>query len=101
MHKKEKIIKSFFYIFFTTLAICNHIFFLIIIFSKFIYIILNFFSDKKKILFLFFNIFFPILLSIMLMYQSLIYQLSINEFWITQIDISFFTDFYFARFFWI
>ena len=99
IYKKEQIINSCFYIFFTTVAISNHIFFLIIIFSKFIYIILKFNSDRSKILFLLFNIFCSVLLFIILMYKPLIYQLSINEFWITQIDISFFSNFYFSRFF--
>jgi len=99
IHKKEKIINSCFYIFFTTLAISNHTFFLIIIFSKFVYIILKFFSDKKKIQFLLFNIFCSVTLFIILMYKNLIIQLSIKEFWIRQIDFYFFIDFYFSRFF--
>ena len=99
INKKEKIINSCFYIFFTTLAISNHTFFLIIIFSKFVYIILKFFSDKKMIQFLLFNIFCSVILFIILMYKNIIIQLSIKEFWIRQVDLFFFIDFYFSRFF--
>lgn len=91
---------SFFYILFTSLGIINHIFFLIIIFSKLFFIFLNFFENKKKSIFLLFNIFMSVGVYLLIMHEYLISTISQTSLsWIKQVDFAFFTNFYFSRFF--
>lgn len=80
------------------LGLINHIFFGIVILAQFLFL-LNFFNDKNKIKFLTINFIVLAFIYIILMYPFLIKNLSSNSFWISQVKISFFTDYFFPRFF--
>jgi hypothetical protein len=80
------------------LGLINHIFFGIVILAQFLFL-LNFFNDKNKIKFLAINFIILAFVYIILMYPFLIKNLSSNSFWISQVKISFFIDYFFPRFF--
>ena len=95
----KKIFSYFLYILFSLLGVCIHIFFFIIIISQASYLFLNYYFEKKKIIIPFFCILCVIVLYYIFMFDALLMQLNIDDFWIQQIKPDFFLNFYFSRFF--
>jgi len=95
----KKIFYYFLYILFSLLGACIHIYFFIIIFSQASYLLLNYYFKKKEITLAFLSIFCVIVLYFILMFDSLLMQLSIDNFWIKQVNADFFLNFYFSRYF--
>ncbi len=95
----KKITYAFFYVLFSLLGVCIHIFFFIIIISQISYLFLNYYFYKKKILLSFFSIILVILFYFLFMLDALLMQLKIDDFWIKQITGDFFINYYFSRFF--
>ena len=96
---KSKFLFSILYILFTVLGTCLHIFFFIIIFSQMIYLLVNYIFKKRTILFEIFIIFISICIYLFFMFDSLLLQMGIKEFWIQQVSLEFFYNFFFSRFF--
>jgi uncharacterized membrane protein len=83
----------------TLTAVCNHIFIFLILFSETIFLLLLYRNEKFKFFTLFFNIVIIFLSYLIIMHDSLIAQLSMKEFWIDQIQLDFFINYFFSRFF--
>ena len=96
---KNKFIFAIFYVLFSFFAASNHIFFFIVILSQIFFLLIEYYFNQKKIIFPVFNIFLVFILYIIFMYDALIQQLSIKNFWIQQIELDFFINYYFSRFF--
>ena len=96
---KSKFLFSILYILFTVLGTCLHIFFFIIIFSQIIFLLVNYIFKKRTILFEISIIFISICIYLFLMFDSLLLQMGIKEFWIQQVSLEFFYNFFFSRFF--
>ena len=96
---KSKFLFSILYILFTVLGTCLHIFFFIIIFSQIIFLLVNYIFNKRTILFEIFIIFISICIYLFFMFDSLLLQMGIKEFWIQQVSLEFFYNFFFSRFF--
>ena len=96
---KYKIIFSIFYTSTSILGNCSHVFFFIITFSQIIFLFIKKFFDKEKIFFNLSCVFVSIFFYILLMYDFLFLQINIKEFWMPQISIDFFYNFFFSRFF--
>ena len=96
---KKKYFYSFFYIIISLLGVCLHIFFFIIIFSQFIFLCLNFLFKEKKIVFNILCVVTIPILYLLLMYENLLAQIGIQDFWIQQVNLDFFYNFFFSRFF--
>ena len=96
---KSKFLFSILYILFTVLGTCLHIFFFIIIFSQIIFLLVNYIFKKRTILFEIFIIFISICIYLFFMFDSLLLQMGIKEFWIQQVSLEFFYNFFFSRFF--
>ena len=99
LKKNNQYFFSILYIFSTFIGLSNHIFFFIIVLSQTLFLLIKFNLYKKKILFISCNIFIAVILYFAFMYKALILQLSINDFWITQVKSEFFVSYYFSRFF--
>ncbi len=97
--KKKNYLYSSFYVFFSLLGVCLHIFFFIIIFSQFIFLCLNFLFKEKKITFNISCVLIIPILYLLLMYENLLAQMAIQDFWIQQVNLDFFYNFFFSRFF--
>ena len=96
---KKNYLYASFYTLISLFGACLHIFFFIIILSQFLYLFLNFiFNKKKKFLSLFCVLIIP-LLYLVFMYEYLLLQIGIKEFWIQQVNLDFFYNFFFSRFF--
>ena len=80
------------------LGLINHIFFGIVVVAQ-CFFLLNFTNDKGKLKFFIINFISLAIIYLVLMYPFLIKSLSSNSFWITQVKISFFIDYFFPRFF--
>ena len=80
------------------LGLINHIFFGIVVISQFLFL-LNFTDEKIKFKFFIINFLSLIIIYLFLMYPFLIKNLSSNSFWISQVKIDFFIDYFFPRFF--
>jgi len=96
---KSKFLFSILYILFSVLGTCLHIFFFIIIFSQIIFLLVNYIFKKRTILFEIFIIFISICIYLFFMFDSLLLQMGIKEFWIQQVSLEFFYNFFFSRFF--
>ena len=96
---KSKFLFSILYILFTVLGTCLHIFFFIIIFSQIIFLLVNYIFKKRTILFEISIIFISICIYLFFMFDSLLLQMGIKEFWIQQVSLEFFYNFFFSRFF--
>ena len=83
----------------TLMAVCNHIFIFLILFSETIFLLLFYRNEKFKFFTLFFNIVIIFLSYLIIMHDSLMAQLSMKEFWIDQIQLDFFINYFFSRFF--
>ena len=97
--KKKKYFYSFFYIIITLLGLCLHIFFFIIIFSQLTFLCLNFLFREKNIIFNILCVLIIPILYLLLMYENLLAQIGIKDFWIQQVNLEFFYNFFFSRFF--
>ena len=97
--KKKNYLYSSFYVFFSLLGVCLHIFFFIIIFSQFIFLCLNFLFKEKKITFNISCVLIIPILYFLLMYENFLAQMAIQDFWIQQVNLDFFYNFFFSRFF--
>ena len=95
----HKLIFFIFYYLVSLIGACNHIFFFIIIFSQSIFIIFFFKNNKKKIIYFYLNVIVIFFSYLFIMYDSLLAQLLIKDFWIESVKIDFFLNYYFSRFF--
>jgi len=95
----KKYINSLMYIIFSTLGASVHTFFFIIIFSQFIFLLLNYFFYKRKYLLNFFCMFIILFLYLTFMFEQLMLQMSIGDFWIQQVNFDFFINYFFSRYF--
>ena len=97
--KKIKFFNCFLFITVSVFALTVHIFFFIITFTQIIFLLINFSKLKKNF---FINltciILVPLIYSI-IMIDSIILQLNIKDFWIRQVEIEFFINYFFSRFF--
>ena len=97
---KKKYIYSFLYILFSLLGATLHIFFFIIIISQLTYLILNYYFNKKKIIFNFICVTCIPIFYLIIKFDLLLLQLTIDDdFWVPQIELAFFINFFFSRFF--
>jgi 4-amino-4-deoxy-L-arabinose transferase-like glycosyltransferase len=97
--EKNKLLYNILFYLISLIAAVNHIFIFIILFSESLFLFFFYRSDKKKFLLINFNIFAIFFSYLLLMYDSLLVQISIEEFWIEQVKGDFFIDYYFSRFF--
>lgn len=97
--EKKNRIWSLLYVATNLLGLFSHIFFLIIILSQAAYVFINYFLSKKNFLTLVILIGISILFYIFIGYDSLIIQISKKDFWINQIKLDFFYNYFFSRFF--
>tara|TARA_Y100000590_G_scaffold22008_1_gene25413 strand:- start:1325 stop:2755 length:1431 start_codon:yes stop_codon:yes gene_type:complete len=96
----KKYIFAALYFFTSLIGTCVHIFFFIIIFSQFVYLILNYYFNKKNIIFSVICISIIPVFYLIIMFDFLLLQLTIDDdFWIQQVKIDFFINFFFSRFF--
>ena len=96
---KNKFVNSVFYILFSLIGLCTHIFFFIVVLSQATYLFFTYFSEKKKLLVSLINIIFILVFYIFLMFDILVLQMSIDDHWIKNVELSFIFDLYFPRFF--
>lgn len=96
---KVSIINHVLFIIISIFAASIHIFFFIIVFSQIVFLLINFSEHKIRSLINLISVFLIPTIYIMIMFDSLLLQLSIKDFWIQQIKIGFFADFFFSRFF--
>ena len=96
---KNKLVSSTFYILFSLIGLCTHIFFFIIILSQATYLFFTYFTEKKKLLFALINIIFILIFYMFLMFDILVLLMSIDDHWIKNVELNFIFDLYFPRFF--
>ena len=96
---KNKFVNSGFYILFSLIGLCTHIFFFIVILSQATYLFFTYFSQTKKLFVSLINIIFILVFYIFLMFDILVLQMSIDDHWIKNVELSFIFDLYFPRFF--
>ena len=101
--EEKKIINLNFFLFIliSFLAAATHIFFFIILFSQFVFLILNKFRIKNYFFIKLFGLILIPLIYFIIMYDFLILQLQLSnqDFWIQQVKLEFFVNFFFSRFF--
>ena len=101
--EEKKIINLNFFLFIliSFLAAATHIFFFIILFSQFVFLILNKFRIKNYFFIKLFGLILIPLIYFIIMYDFLILQLQLSnqDFWIQQVKLEFFANFFFSRFF--
>ncbi len=98
----EKKIINYNYILYTLISILaatTHIFFFIILFSQFIFLVFNKTKIREKFFLKLFCIIIVPIIYLLIMFDFLILQMSINNFWIKQVELDFFINFFFSRFF--
>lgn len=96
---KKNYLYATFYTLISLFAACLHIFFFIIIISQLFFLFLNLIFNERK---LFFSLLFVLavpLLHVILMHEYLLSQINIKDFWIQQVNLDFFYNFFFSRFF--
>jgi len=101
--EEKKIINLNFFLFIliSFLAAATHIFFFIILFSQFVFLILNKFRIKNYFFIKLFGLILIPLIYFIIMYDFLILQLQLSnqDFWIQQVKLEFFVNFFFSIFF--
>ena len=99
--KKIINLNFFLFILISSLAAATHIFFFIILFSQFVFLILNKFEIKDYFYVKLISLILIPLIYIFIMYDYLILQLQLSnqDFWIQQVKLEFFVNFFFSRFF--
>ena len=96
---KKNYLYATFYTLISLFGTCLHIFFFIIIISQLFFLFLNLIFNERK---LFFSLLFVLavpLLYVILMHEYLLSQINIKDFWIQQVNLDFFYNFFFSRFF--
>ena len=97
LYKKNRLSDYIFFSLINLIGLINHSFFVIIVFSEFLFLLLNY---NKNILIKF--IVFQVIVIIFFYFfsiKSLLNQIQINDFWIEKINLEFFINYYFSRFF--
>ena len=99
--KKTINLNFFLFVLFSSLAAATHIFFFIIVFSQFIFLIVNKFEIKDYFYTKLFGVTLTPLIYLFVMYDYLILQIQLGnqDFWIQQVELEFFIDFFFSRYF--
>ncbi len=99
--KKIINLNFFLFILISSLAAATHIFFFIILFSQFVFLIINKFEIKDYFYVKLISLILIPLIYIFIMYDYLILQLQLSnqDFWIQQVKLEFFVNFFFSRFF--
>ena len=97
--EKNKLLYNILFYLVSLIAAVNHIFIFIILFSESLFLFFFYRGNKKIFLLINFNIFAIFFSYLLLMYDSLLVQISIEEFWIEQVKGDFFIAYYFSRFF--
>ena len=97
--EKNKLLYNILFYLVSLIAAFNHIFIFIILISQSFFLFIHYKSDIKKIFPIGFNIFAIFFSYLFLMYDSLLMQVSIQDFWIEQVKMDFFINYYFSRFF--
>ena len=97
--KINRFLYGFLYIFFSYLGVVNHIFIFIILLAQFLFLLIINYKNKKNISFPAACIFTILIMYFITMWQPLMLQVSIKNYWISQIEIDFFINYYFSRFF--
>ena len=80
------------------LGVLNHSFFLLILLSQFIFILLNYRINNFTVKYIIFQ-FFVVIIFVVISKNVLLMSINTNEFWIRDIELKFFLDFFFSRFF--
>jgi len=96
---KNNFIYNFLFYLSSLIAVINHVFVFIIIFSQFLFLLFYYTKDKKIFFIISFNILLIFLTYLFFMYETLLTQMNIKDFWIRNIELDFLIDFYFSRFF--
>ena len=98
--KKIKNLNFLLFILISSLAAATHIFFFIILFSQFVFLILNKFEIKDYFYVKLISLILIPLIYIFIMYDYLILQLQLSnqDFWIQQVKLEFFINFFFRDF---
>ena len=99
LNKNKQLVYSALYILFTFLGALTHLFFFIIIISQAIFLAIQYHLYKKKFFFAFYNILAVVVLFFIFEHRSLLLQLSIKDWWIPQVELDFFINYFFSRFF--
>ncbi len=99
--KKTINLNFFLFVLFSSLAAVTHIFFFIIVLSQFIFLILNKFEIKDYFYTKLFSVILTPIIYLFVMYDSLILQIQLGnqDWWIQQVKLEFFINFYFSRYF--
>ena len=89
------------FVFISSLAATTHIFFFIILFSQFIFLIINKYEIRNYFYVKLFSLILIPLIYLFIMFDYLILQLQLSndDFWIPQVKLEFFANFFFSRFF--
>ena len=96
---KKNIFNSFIFIIISAAAAAVHIFFFIITFTQIIFLLINFSKFRKNFMInMICNLSVP-LIYLLIMFDSLILQMGIKDFWIQQVELDFFINYFFSRFF--
>lgn len=90
---------NFLFYSFSLIAVCNHIFTFILIFSQFVFVLFYLRNNQKIFLSINLNIICIFFSYIFFMHESLLTQIYIKDFWIENVKIDFFINYYFSRFF--
>ena len=100
-NKKPINLNLLLFIFISSLAAATHIFFFIILFSQFIFLIINKYEIRNYFHVKLFSLILIPLIYLFIMFDYLILQLQLSgdDFWITQVKLEFFLNFFFSRFF--
>ena len=89
------------FVLFSSLAAITHIFFFIIVFSQFIFLIVNKFEIKDYFYTKLFSVILTPLIYLFIMHDFLILQIQLGnqDWWIQQVKLEFFINFFFSRYF--
>ena len=100
-NKKPINLNLLLFIFISSLAAATHTFFFIILFSQFIFLIINKYEIRNYFHVKLFSLILIPLIYLFIMFDYLILQLQLSgdDFWITQVKLEFFVNFFFSRFF--
>ena len=95
----KRIFYSLIFISISIFAAAVNIFFFIITFTQIFFLLINFLKFKENFTINLICNFLVPLLYLIIMFDSLILQLGIKDFWIKQVEIDFFYNYFFSRFF--
>ena len=99
--KKTINLNFFLFVLFSSLAAITHIFFFIIVFTQFIFLIVNKFEIKDYFYTKLFSVILTPLIYLFIMHDFLILQIQLGnqDWWIQQVKLEFFINFFFSRYF--